>query len=467
MIAPGRPRPHFGWWALLYALVVFYASTFVSVTGIVIFPRDPEQMFLKLMAVPLVAHGSDQRADWMGNLGMLIPLGFLATAYLLPAPRPAGRTWGVQGPLYGGIVRRVFAVIGAMILCVPFILGVKYVQLFTPRTVILNYIIAQTAGAAIGSLLCVCAIDVITVQLRQMRDGSHAGLVSALRLYTVAVFVFALAPFDAVVSAQDVADRMLSLPNSLFAIPGADRSMHLRLLILAGGAGMMVPVGMWLQARTPAISFAGAILRGLALVVLMLVLSMAILSASPSLFSVPLRLGGILAGIVAYRLLARFPLLPARRALGWLAALALLPYLAALLAANSVAAFAWRNPAEVWATLDPRYLLPFWTHYMVPKAQAIKSVVVHVIMYMPIGAMVWAWCGGGRWQAWLAAILGFALALAMEVARAMTPGLMLDLNNVTLAAVAAGAAVGLARMLWAMAASIYAMREQNAPSRDG
>jgi len=173
------------------------------------------------------------------------------------------------------------------------------------------------------------------------------------------------------------------------------------------------------------------------------------------------------AGIVAYRLLARHSLLPARRALGWLAALALLPYLAALLVANSVAGFAWRNPAEVWANLDPRYLLPFWTHYMVPKAQAIKSVVVHVIMYMPIGAMVWAWCGGGRWQAWLAGMLGVAVALAMEVARAMTPGLMLDLNNVALAAVAAGATVGLARMLWAMAASIHAMREQLAPSRDG
>jgi hypothetical protein len=224
---------------------------------------------------------------------------------------------------------------------------------------------------------------------------------------------------------------------------------------------MMVPVGMWLQARAPAQTVAGGIMRGFILAAAMLTLSMAVLSAGPSLVSVPLRLSGVLCGILLYRLLARHPIAPARGAVGWLALMCVLPYLGALVIANSLLHFAWRDPWTTWVNLDPRYFLPFWTHYMVPKAQAIKSLVVHVLMYLPVGAMVWAWCGNGRWQRWLAALLGFAVALVMEAGRAMTPGLMLDLNNAAIAAVAAGAAVELAGMVWAMAESIPAARAGN------
>lgn len=456
--ALARGKPHFGLWALLYAAVVFYASTFVTITGIVINQRDPEAMFWKLLNVPLSVHGSDQRSDWMGNLWMLIPLGFLAAAALLPRPRPEGRTWGRPGPLYGGIPRRVVAAVVAFLLCFAYIAAVKYAQLFTQRTVNLNYIIAQSSGAGFGILLCVCGIDAITERVRRIRDGTHAGLVALLQFYTIAVFLFVLAPFDIVVSAQDVADRLVSLPNSLFSVPGADRALHLRVLIILGGAGMMAPVGMMLQAARPGRSLLGVAGIGFLLVCAITGLSMCILSASPTLVSVPLRLGGVLAGAVVYRLLGHFDVRPWRRALPYLAVLAVLPYLAALLAANSLVSFRWRTPAEAWAVLDPRYFLPFWTHYMVPKAQAIKSVVVHALMYMPIGAMIWAWCGGGRWQARLAAVLGFLLALAMEIGRAMTPELMLDLNNAAIGAVAAGLTVSVTRMLWAMLESVHASR---------
>ena len=453
-----RSKPHFGWWALLYAVMVFYASTLVTVTGIAIVWRDPEQMLWKLINIPLIEHGSDQRADWMGNLGMLIPLGFLLTGMLLPAPRPMQRRWGKQGPLYGGVARRVIAAIVALVLCFTYIVAVKYVQLFTPRTVNLNYIIAQTSGAVIGILCCAVGIDAITAAMRRIREGSHAGLVSLLRLYTLTVFIFVLAPFDVVISPGDFADRLASLPNSLFSIPGADRALHLRALIILGGAGMMVPVGMLLQAARPNRSLAGVVGIGLLLVCAMLVLSMCILSAAPTLVSVPVRLGGILAGAVVYRGLGRWDIAPLRRVLPYLAGLAVLPYLAALLVANSLVSLHWRSPAETWAVLDPRFFLPFWTHYMVPKAQAIKSVVVHALMYAPVGAMIWAWFGGGRWQLRLAAVLAFMVAVTIEVGRMMAPGLMLDLNNAAIGTVAAGFTVGFMRILWTMLENVRAAR---------
>lgn len=444
-------------------MLVFYASTFVTITGVVYFDRDPAEMWQKLLHVTLVEHGSDQRADWMGNLGMLIPLGFLVAAALLPAPRPVGRLWdqrgGRPGRLYGGVARRIFAAIVACVLCFAYIVGVKYAQLFSVRTVNLNYIIAQSFGAAIGILLCVCLIDPMTERVRRISAGSHAGLVALLQLYTLAVLVFVLAPFDVVLSAGDLADRLQVLPEALFTIPGSDRPAHLRLLIILGGMAMMAPVGMWLQARAPRSSLAAVLLRGVAMALAMLLLSMAILGASATLFSVPLRSAGILVGAMLYRWLARHRILPSRRVAAWLAALAVLPYLAALLVANSLVSLRFRPLAEVWATFDPRFLLPFWTHYMVPKAQAIKSVVVHALMYMPVGAMVWAWFGSGRWQVWLAAGLAFGLAVAMEVGRMLTPDLMLDLNNAAIGALAAGLMVGLSRIVWTMLEGLPAAQD--------
>lgn len=451
---PLRSKPHFWLWALLYAGVVVYASTFVTITGVVFVPRDPEAMFWKLVNVKLVTHGSDQRADWMGNLGMLIPLGFLLTAALLPAPRPAGRSWGRPGPLYGGVARRIVAACAALVLCFIYIIVVKYAQLFSVRTVNLNYIIAQTSGASIGILACVCGIDAMTERVRRITAGTQAGLVSLLQVYTLAVLVFVLAPFDVVLSADDVAERLASLPQSLFAIPGADRPLHLRALIVLGGAAMLAPVGLLLQATLPDRPLRRVAMLGLLLAAGMTLGSMTILGAAPSLFSVPLRWLGMLGGAVAYRWLRRHGIAPLRPILPWLAAAAVLPYLLALLVANSLLPLRWRSMVEIWAVLDPRFFLPFWTHYMVPKAQAIKSVAVHALMYMPLGVMIWAWFGGGRWQTRLALGLGFVLAATMEIGRLLTPGLMLDLNNAAVGALAAAATAGLMRMLWIMVEGI-------------
>ena len=89
---------------------------------------DPVAAFHRFLATRFVEHGSDQRADWIGNLLMLVPFGFLAAGAIWPR-RPAFR---------------LPAVIAAMLICSSVILAIKYLQLFfPPRTVTLNYIVAQ------------------------------------------------------------------------------------------------------------------------------------------------------------------------------------------------------------------------------------------------------------------------------------------------------------------------------------
>src|SRR3954451_23083428 len=69
---------------LLYAGIMLYSSTLIGPTGINFVARDPADAFKVFLSTRYVDHGSDQRADWVGNLLMLVPLGFMVTAVIWP-----------------------------------------------------------------------------------------------------------------------------------------------------------------------------------------------------------------------------------------------------------------------------------------------------------------------------------------------------------------------------------------------
>ena len=129
-------------WLLLYSLMVAYGSTVIGPKGINYVPMDPSDALREFTkrAFVWVNNGSDQRADWMGNLAMFVPFGFMMLGSV--APR-----------LNRGIGASI-ATFVAFLLSVVFLMGVKYAQLFfPPRTVTLNYMVAQASGALIGIVL--------------------------------------------------------------------------------------------------------------------------------------------------------------------------------------------------------------------------------------------------------------------------------------------------------------------------
>jgi hypothetical protein len=124
---------------MVYAAAVLYVSVVLGPTGFNFVPRDPGVAWRMLLATPYLANGSDQRPDWMANLVMLIPLGFLTTGALWPR---------------NGVLRRGAAAGAALFGCVIVVVAVKYAQLFFPsRTVSLNYILAQSLGSLGGVAL--------------------------------------------------------------------------------------------------------------------------------------------------------------------------------------------------------------------------------------------------------------------------------------------------------------------------
>lgn len=442
---PNRAR--LGVCCVIYAVAMFYSSTVIGPGGMNFVYRDPAGAFRFFLATPYVVHGSDQRADWIGNLLMLIPFGFLVAGMLWPR-RP---------------VLRLPAALTVILICVATILTIKYCQLFfPPRTVTLNYILAQTAGAAIGCACC--AVWNVRIGATAGRGDLVAMLVLALRLYAGALFVFVLMPLDFALDATDLRAQLDRLPDTLFALPGGGRPLAVRVVLIVMAAAAFIPVGMLLafvrkgvyQVRRGLLAVTGL---GLLVTTGLFVLAALVISAYPVMPSILYRTGGVLAGAAAIRWLVRQDADALRRRLGRLVPLAVLPYLGCLLLVNRLLSTHWLSFPEAVAQAYPLGLLPLFDYYIVTKAEAAKNIVGHVALYMPVGVMLWLRYGGqsgGR-----AFAVASALSFGVELGRYFRPGLEGDINAVVVAGVSAMLAVRLMPAIWAM---IEGLGRQSAPA---
>src|SRR5271156_2187746 len=230
------PR-RFAGWLLLYALIVVYASIVPGPLGFHFVPRDPQEVWRAFLATRFLDNDSGQRPDWIANLLMMVPLGLLATGAL-----GTGRH----------LAARVIGTTLALLLGVGFVLAVKYAQMyFPPRTVSLNYIIAQSIGVGLGVALLhplraaaprIAAATDAASRLRLLLDVAILGFVA-----------FALFPYDITLSARDLAHRFAVLPSTLLALPNADRPVGLQVVLLFATAILAMPLGMrvLLQAGRP------------------------------------------------------------------------------------------------------------------------------------------------------------------------------------------------------------------------
>ena len=421
---------------VLYAAVMLYSSTLVGPSGPNFVYRDPALVFRTFLATRYVPHGSDQRADWVGNLLMLVPFGFIVTAALWPAQPNRG----------------LLASLGALLICVGTILAIKYLQLFfPPRTVTLNYILAQTLGAAIGS--AGCAVWQQRIRRAVDRRDLVAAFVVALRLYTGALCLFILMPLDFALSRADLSLLMERLPATLLMLPGHDRPQVVRFVVIVMAAVAFVPVGMMLtfqrrgvyQVRRGLLSVAGI---GLVLTSALYGLTTLVISAFPVMPSVLYRTAGIVAGAAIIRWIARQDAEALYRRLGRLVPWAVIPYLLSVLLVNRLLSVDWLSWPEALAQAYPLGFLPLFDYYIVTKAEAAKNIVAHAVLYMPVGVLMWLRYGGR--VGGLAFVLAASLSFVVELGRYFRPGLEGDINAIAVAGLASLLAVRLMPAVWSM-----------------
>ena len=336
---------------------------------------------------------------------------------------------------------------------------VKYVQLHFPRTVTLNYLAAQSIGLLIGIFATGISRRWLVFLLAAVRHPNRDALLALALAASAASLLLVWAPFDVALSGGDLVERVDMLSHSLFAFPHEGRAVWVRLALLGLGGLAFAPVGVaaaLLLSRDGArASWADIFAVCVVVVAIAWLGSLLILSANPSIVTLPVRLAGAMAGAWLVREITPPHLVWLRGAIGWKVWWPV--YLLLFLAANDLLTRNLQSLEAAWQATYPLLFLPLWTFYIVSKAQAIKSLAVHLLMYAPVGVLLWANLGErevtrGRMVA--AALLAVSLAALGEVGRAMRPELLADPNNLAIAAIAAPLALALMPRLWAMLQSV-------------
>ena len=426
-------RRKFILWASLYSIIVIYCSTVVGPDGLNFVPINLHVAWTRFLATPFLNNGSDQRADWVANLLMLVPIGFLLTGAL---------------DLKRGIVPGLASSLLAIVVCVTFVLMVKFVQLyFPPRTVSLNYIVAQTIGSAAGIVsywLCYPKL----LRFRQVM-GTPAALLYLLTAYALAWVAFQLLPFNFTLSYSDLQERLQEVRHLLLGWPASGRPIMIRLVLIAVDMLAAVPLGflLGLRARRASISTLGMV--SAVVMTSIVTVKIFLISGTPYLVSIFYRTVAMLAGIELSRL----------RHVDWIQRLRpclqralpiLIPlYVLTVLGVNGLLRINWRSFEEVKAQFTNTLgLLPFWNWYIVSKAQAMRSLVVHIIMYLPVGLMLSLRKKEQPGDAWRAAVIAFIFALLVEAGKCFAPDQGVDFYEAVPAALAGWLAVKMMPGLW-------------------
>jgi VanZ like family len=431
----GMPRTGvWSGWAFLYALSIVYVSTVLGPLGFHYVPLSLDRAWVSFLSTSYFENGADQRPDWIANLLMLLPLGFLL----------CGAFQSRRGDRVG-----LLAPVLAMAVGLTFVLAVKFAQLwFPPRTVSLNYIIAQSAGCVAGVGLFLISHGHFSGFAKRWFGDRGGALIILLSFYCMALVLFLLLPFDFALGASELHARMQAVPHLLIALPGGSRSIAIRVAVIVFDTVAMVPLGMLLYATNSWRSLRWVVFVGSIINAGLIFVMVFILSAAPLLISIVYRTAGVAMGGWLMKQIGAQDMTRWRRRLSHAVPAAAGVYVLLVLFVSGVSNLQFRPLAYTETILDHRGLLPFWHFYIVSKAHAAESFVVHVVTFAPVGMLIWLRYGEGRERPMLAAMLALVFSALMELARWLKQGLQPDFTDPIIAAFSAAIMVQLMPWIW-------------------
>jgi hypothetical protein len=257
-----------------------------------------------------------------------------------------------------------------------------------------------------------------------------------------------------VLSAGDFSDRVKALPNLLLAWPGEGRSTGIRLILVFASIVQTVPLGMMLAVGKPKPSLPRVAATGLMAMLAVMVATMFVMSTTPNFGSTVYRTIGVVIGAAAMTPLSHLDYGRLRLLLARLVPFVWIPYVLSVLFINDLLSGPWRTIDEALAAFDYRGLLPLWHFYIVTKAHAMGSLIVHLVTFAPIGVMISLRTDNRSNNAQRAAVIAFLFSFMIEVGRGLKPGFQPDFNDAMIAAASAWLAVKAMPLVWQMAESL-------------
>jgi glycopeptide antibiotics resistance protein len=423
----GNPlnRAYLGPISLVYLAFVIYGS----LVPLDFQPRPLAETLNAFSNIRWLNLGVASRADWVANLLLYMPLGFLGSAWLTTSGQRTSA--------------RLAAALFALPFCMALAIGIEFVQLYFPgRTVSLNDLLAETLGSMIGVGLFVALGDrVIQIWQRWLEGGQHAIGAFAMA-YLAAYLALSLFPFDFLVSQAELSQKWSSDTVSwLVAKSGCDKPV-LCLVRLIVEMLLVAPLGAFVahqrHGRRGGLLLAavfGAFL-GVALELVQAFIASSLVQG----VSVLTRGTGMAAGFLLYR---HFRHGSARAAPGWVLLLAVAFWLLLVIWLNGWLTHDWLNREQGFARLDEVRFLPFYYHYYTTETQALTSLLSVAGMYAPLGVWFWLWLPTRPKAVGLAALTAVVLCSVMESGRLFLSVGHPDPSNLFIAGLAAGAAARL------------------------
>lgn len=421
--ASGRRDIFLVW--LLYAAFVVYGS----LVPLEYRPLPFDLAWRKFTEIPLLTLGPEQRADWVANGVLYLPLGFLSMLW----------------PPFRGFFGKLATALGALAFCSLLAFAVEFAQVFfPPRTVSRNDLIAEIIGSVVGILLAWQGGDWAKRLLLQLRAQGERFLLPAFQVYAIVYLAFAFFPYDFLVSFAEIEDRIAASAWGWWLAPRALEDGWIRFAVKLGSEifaamplGMMV--ALWSERRRfPPTTH--SVLFGLLLGLGIETTQFFLYSGTSQGISVLTRVLGVAAGAVAWRERRKLAKLRALAGRGLVMVPAGIAYLVLLALFSGFLDHPRHDLAAAHASWQTTRFLPFYYHYYTTEQAALLSLISVAALYAPIGLFSWL----ARWRPGGAALVATGIAMAVEAGKAFFEGLHADPTNVLIAGVSA---LAVARLL--------------------
>ena len=453
----GRPRRgHF----LLVAVFFTAAAIYGSLVPLQYRPLAWDEAVAQFRQIPYLDLSIAHRADWIANILLFVPLGFLWTAVVLVDRRASPA--------------RLAAVPLVVLLLVALSIALEFTQLWFPkRTVSQNDIVAEMIGAVVGAAgWLVCGrrltgwVRRYTTELRPKRRIDWL-----LEAYCVGLLIYSVMPLDLTISPAELVGKFRQGKIALRPFADVDRSL-MSLFGMASDVLIFVPVGMlaavWMTSpRRPIRSWPAALALGAAVVVGIEAAQLFVFTRYTSSTDVLTGLCGVAVGAwLMRRWRSRLtrevgePVSPAfRRAAGWLAlAAAYAVLLAAIFCVTGDAALDLdADKQQIRQRFEGFWRIPFAALYTGSEFNALSEILRKMLWYAPLGAMLAMAVSAMTTQrtvrrvlGWLSVLVAAGVSTSIEMIQVLLPPHVPDVTDVMLCA--AGAALGVLITLHILAA---------------
>ncbi len=364
----------------LFALVYLAFVVYGSLVPLDFHPRPLAAALRDFYHLRYLKLSVEDRADWVANILLYIPLAYLGLGSLARE----GRGWW-----------QVFLTLIVFCFCLALSVMVEFTQqFFPPRTVSWNDLVAEILGTTIGIVLWWTTGRRLGrffySVLSQKRSAAYAGSL----LYSALYLLFSLFPFDFLVSADEFSRK---LAGDYFAWMPSHASCGAALRCgakLMAEAVAVTPLGFLLSFQSPKNGW--ALIKRSAWLGLWLGLGIEslqlLLASGVSLgVSVLTRILGVATGAAAGEVLKGVRPWPLLYLLAPWVPLGGTLYVALLFAVTLSGKGPLLSLNQGLDRVSEIYFMPFYYHYYTTEAAALASVISVTGMFLPLGILFWVW----------------------------------------------------------------------------